>query len=150
MKVEVFTVRSVAISIAAGVLAAAAFGLLGVTPGLAVLTGLPVGALVLAVSIGARDGRFDTLGAKSIRRWRGVWVLAWIVLSVPAFMVGSFLDVDLNPDNGLALSALLLATGLATYSLGGIVATLNHLDGEDEPDPRLHRVTPGPDAQRHV
>lgn len=142
-RVQVFTARPVAIGVAVGVLVATAAGLLiGVSWGLALLTGLPAGALALAVSIGVRDGRFDCMGPRTTQRWRGVWMLAWIVMSTPAFLVGSFFEVRLNRDDDLVLKLLLLFTGLAAYALGGIMTMLNHLDGDDTADLRRHRVTP--------
>ena len=145
MRVAVFTARSTGIGVATGVLVAVANGqLIGVSWGLAILTGLSAGALAFAVSICMRDGRFDNLGAATTRRRRGVWVLAWIVMSVPAFLVGDFFEIRLNRDDDLVLKVLLLSTGLAAYALGGIMATLDHLEGNDTADPRLHRVTPPP------
>ena len=143
MRDTVFTARSVSIGVATGVLVATASGLLiGVSWGLAMLTGLPAGALALAVSIGMRDGRFDSWGAATTRRRFGVWMLAWLVVSTPSFLVGDFFETRLNRDDELVLKVLLLTTGMAAYVLGGIVATLNHLDRDDAADPRLNRVTP--------
>lgn len=105
---------------------------------------MSVGALALAVSIGTRDGRFYHLGADTTRRRLGIWMLAWTVMSTPAFLVGNFFEIRLNRDDDLVLSVLLLSTGLAAYTLGGIMATLDHLEGNDTADPRLHRVTSPP------
>ena len=143
-RVQVFTARSVAIGVAVGVLVATAAGLLiGVSWGLAILTGLPAGALALANS--GCDGRFDFWSNK---RRLGVWMLAWIVMSAPAFMVGNFFEIELNREDDLVLKVLFLTTGLAAYVLGGIMATLHHLDGDAAADPRLHRVTPSPGGER--
>ena len=145
MRVAVFTARSVVIGGAVGGLAATTMRLLvGVSWGLAILTGLSTGALALAVSIGMRDGRFDCVGARTTQRWFGVWLLAWTVMFAPASMVGDFFEVELNRGDDLVLKLLLLSTGMAAYAFGGIMATLNHLDGDDTADPRLHRVTPPP------
>ncbi len=131
------------IGVVVGVLVATAAGLLiGVSWGLAILTGLPAGALALAFSIGMRDGRFDRLGAKTTATRPGVWMLTWLIMSTPAFLVGAFFETRLNREDDLVLKVLLLATASAAYALGGIMATLNHLDGDDAADPRRHRVTP--------
>lgn len=136
-RVLVFTARSVVTGVAVGVLVTTAVGLLiGVSWGLAILTGLSAGALAFAISIGMRDGRFDCMG----RRTMGVWMLAWTVMSTPAFLVGNFFEVRLNREDDLVLKLLFLSTGMAAYALGGIIATLNHLY-DDTADPRLHRVT---------
>ena len=136
-----FTARPVAIGGAVGVLVATAFGLLvGVSWGLAILAGLPAGALAFAVSIGMRDSRFDVM----MQRRLDVWTLAWTVVSAPAFLVWGFVAVRLDRDDEFVLGFLFLTTGLAAYVLGGIVATLTHLDGDDDADPRPHRVPPPP------
>lgn len=122
--------------------------LIGVSWGLAIPTGLSAGALALAVSIGMRDGRFDCMGRRTTQRWLGVWVLAWIVMSTPTFLLGNFFEVRLNREDDLVLKLLLLGTGMAAYALGWIMATLNHLYGDDTADPRLHRVTPPPTEGR--
>ena len=96
MEVTVFTARSCGIGVTTGVLVAVVSGqLIGVSWGLAILTGMSAGALALAVSIGARDGRFYHLGADTTRRRLGIWML-------------------------------------------------DHLEGNDTADPRLHRVTSPP------
>ena len=149
MRVAVFTARSVMIGVVVGGLVATAIGLLiGVSWGLAILTGLSAGALALAVSVGMRDGRFDVIGASTTQRRLGIWVLAWTVMSAPGFLVGNFFEVELNREDDLVLKLLLLSTGMAAYAFGGIMGTLNHLDGDDRTDPRLHRVTPPPGERR--
>ena len=145
MRVAVFTARSTGIGIATGVLVTAVFGqFVGASWGLAILAGLPAGALALAGSIIVRNGNFD-LGAGYQRR-PGVWLLAWLVMLSPTF--GIVIETELSPVNEFAFKVLILATGMAAYALGGVMATLDHLDGDDEIDPRLHRVTPPPDENR--
>ena len=147
MRVAVFTARSTGIGIATGVLVTAVFGqFVGASWGLAILAGLPAGALALAGSIILRNGNFD-LGSGYQRR-PGVWLLAWLVMSLPASLVGIVIETELSPVNEFTFKVLMLATGMAVYALGGVMATLNHLDGDDEIDPRLHRVTPPPDENR--
>ena len=144
MKIKVFTPRSVGIGIAGGVLVAAGLGqLTGAAWGLAVLNGLAAGALVLALSIVVRDGRFDMMDN---RRRRGVWLLAYVVMITPVLFVDDAIGIELSDRANLfALSVLFALTGFASYLLGGIMATLNQLDGDAVgADPRLHRVTPSP------
>ena len=77
------------------------------------------------------------------------WMLAWIVIVAPASLVENFvLPNPDSPDNEFALKVPLLTSGLAAYALGGIMATLNHLDGDASANPRLHRVTPPPSDRR--
>lgn len=148
MRVAAFTVRSVVIGVSVGVLVAAALGpLFGVSWGLATLTGLSAGALALASYLCLSDGKFAFLFQRQQRRI-GVWMLAWVVMSTPAFLVGNFFEVRLDRDDDLVLKLLLLTTGFAAYLLGGIMATLYHLDRDDPADPRLHRVTPPPGERR--
>ena len=149
MRVPVFTARSVGIGVAAGTLVAVALGqLVGSAWGLAVLTGLAAGALALAVAVGLRDGRFDFLGATSNQRRLGVWMLAYLVIVAPMFFVDDAIGIGLlRREDELALGFLFGFTGFAAYAFGGIMGTLNHLDGDDGADPRLHRVTPPPDER---
>ena len=165
MRVAVFTARSTGIGIATGVLVTAVFGqFVGASWGLAILAGLPAGALALAGSISLRNGKFD-LGAGHLRRpgslrnrkfdlgsghqrRPGVYFLAWFVMSSPAFLVGIVIETELSPVNEFAFKVLMLTTGMAAYAMGGVMATLNHLDGDDEIAPPLHRVTPPPDENR--
>ena len=142
MRPSVFSVRSVSVGIATASIVAAALGqLVGASWGLAILTGFAAGACALAVPITVRDGRFDVLGTAAIRRHRGVWLLAYGVVIVPMFFIDDVVAPS-RPD-GLALALLFGLTGMAACVLGGITATLNHLEGDDVgDDPRLHRVTP--------
>ena len=146
VRVRVFTKRSAGIGIATGALVAAGFGqLMGASWGLAVLNGLAAGALALALSIVLRDGRFDF---GNTRRRPGVWVLAWIVIATPWFLVDNFIEPGLSRTDEFALTLLFGLTGFAAYALGAITATLDHLDGDDAADPRLHRLTMPPGERR--
>ena len=142
MKPLVFSVRSVSVGIATATIVAAALGqLVGAPWGLAILTGFAAGACALAVPITVRDGRFDVLGTSAVRRHRGIWLLAYSVVILPMFFIDDV--VALSRPDGLALTLLFGLTGMAAYVLGGITATLNHLEGDDiGDDPRLHQVSP--------
>ena len=145
---KVFTARSTGIGVATGVLVAAALGqLAGAAWGLAVMNGLAVGALALALSTVVRDGRF---GMMDNSRRPGVWLLAWAVMSTPMFFVDNVIEIELKRADAAALHLLFGLTGFAAYSLGGIMATLNHFDSgrNATADPRLHRVTPPPGEPR--
>ena len=116
-----------------------------------ITAGLPTGVLVLAVSIGVRDGRFDYWGTKTMQRRPGVWMLVYFVIFTPALLVSNFFQSPLNRDDDLALKMLLLTTGLAAYAFGWIMATMNHFDDDAaKPDPRLRRVTPSPSERGDV
>ena len=147
VRVQVFTKRSAGIGVATGALVAAGFGqLAGASWGLAALNGLAAGALALAVAIVLRDGRFDFMNT---RRRRGLWVFAWIVIATPWFLVDDVIELQLSRVDEAALTLLFGLTGFAAYALGAITATLDHLDGDEaSADPRLHRVTPSPEARR--
>ena len=143
MPVAVFTARSTGLAVAIGVLVPVTFALLfGVPWGLAILTGLPAGALALTFSLWEEP--FDTLGAKEPRRRRAVRILALTVLFGPAV----FLDdvIELKRGSEFALGALVLLTAFAAYVLGAVMATLDRPDDHDTADPRLHLVTPPPGA----
>lgn len=141
-----FTARSVVISVASGLLAWAALGpLVGASRGLAILNGLAAGALALAASLSLRDGRFAFMSAQASQRRLGVWVLAWVAMTSPMFFVRSAIGNEFSDRADLlAISLLFGFTGFASYAFGGIMATLEHLDGDDAADPRLHRMTPPP------
>ena len=83
------------------------------------------------------------------RRRPGVWALAWIVMMGPMFFVDIATGIEFQKlhQASFAVKSLFGLTGFAAYALGGIMATLNQLDGDDT-DPRLHRVTPPPGEQR--
>ena len=141
------TVRSAAIGAGTAVVAAGALAFLGVPPGLSALAGLPAGGLALAVAITMGDSRFDFMGPTVTRRRAGLWLLIWIVMAGPGFLVGSV--VDLDRISAMALQVLVLSTGFAAYAFGGIMATMEHLDGEGAADdPRLHVLTPSPRDRR--
>ena len=146
VKIQVFTARSVVIGIGMGVLVSAALGFVGVSWGLAILDGLATGALALAVSTSWRDDRFAFTGAAANQRRPGVWMLAYVVMVGPMFFVDNAIGNELTSRaDELALSLLFGLTVPTAYALGGIMATLERLDGDDAAvDPRLHRVTPSP------
>lgn len=123
---QVFTTKSVGAGVATGALVAAAVGqLLGAPWMLAGLNGLAGGALALALSVAISDGRFALMGAC---RRPGVRTLASVVMIFPAMVVGSVMDVELARAEGFALALLFLLAGFAAHALGGILATLEHLD----------------------
>ena len=123
---QVFTMKSVGAGVATGALVAAAVGqLLGAPWMLAGLNGLAAGALALALSTMVADGRFAGM---DVRRRFGVRALAYAVVMLPAFTAGGLMEVELARGEGFALGLLFLLAGFAAYSLGGILATLEHLD----------------------
>ena len=137
---RVFTTKSTGIGIATGALLAIALGqLLGATWGLATLNGLAAGALALALSTDLRDGLLDTTDNQ---RRPGLSGLASAVMTAPPLFTHHY--IELRPAGEIGLAVLLALTGLATYVLGGVMATLNHLDDDSTNDSRLHRVTPPP------
>lgn len=144
---KLITARSAAVGAGTAVVVAGALASVGVSPGLSALAGLPAGGLALAVSITMGDSRFDFGGPTATRRRAGLWLLAWVVMAGPGFLVRSV--VDLDGASAAALQLLVLSTGFAAYAFGGIMATLEHLDREDAAeDPRLHVVTPSPRERR--
>lgn len=154
MKVAVFTVRTVGVGIAAGVLVATAFGLFaGASWGLAAVNGLSAGVLVFTICIGMNDDRVDWGSVPSGHR--GTWKLAYIVILVPTllleYLTGFWFDSGDAPLlNGMefgvvdliALKALIFTTGFAAYALGNITAKLEHLIGDESVEPHPLRVTP--------
>ena len=70
------------------------------------------------------------------------------VVVAPMIFVENVIGNELSKANGASLSLLFMLTAFAAYNLGGVLATLDHLDGDDSSDdsadPRLHRVTPPP------
>ena len=140
-RVAVVSVRSVAIGVAAWMSVTAVLGLVVAAPwGLATLTGFAAGAFALALPVTLRDGRFDVLGTLAIQRRRGIWLLAYSIMIVPMIFINE--AIVLTRPAGLSLALLLSLTGLAAYTLGGIMATLNHLEDDDVEDHRLHSMTP--------
>ena len=111
MRVAVFTARSTGLGIATGVLVTAVFGqFFGASWGLAILAGLPAGALALAGSISLRNGKFDLGAGQKQKRRPGVWLLAWLVMSSPAFLVGIVIETELSPVNEFVFKVLMLTT----------------------------------------
>lgn len=138
--VRVFTPRSTGIGVASGVLVAGTLGhFVSAAWGLAVLNGLAAGALALAGSICMRDGRFTFLMLANQRR-RGVWTLAYGA-TAPMLLVHGAIIRAVDWADGRALSLLFGLTGFAAFVLGGVMATLAYLDGDEATaDQRLHRV----------
>ena len=123
---QVFTTKSVGVGVATGALVAAAVGqFLGTPWMLAGLNGLAAGVLALTLSLALSDGRFAVM---DVRGRPGVRMLASVVMLLPALMIGNAMDTDLARAEGLALGLLFLLTGFAAHVLGGILATLEHLD----------------------
>lgn len=119
MRIAVFAASTTAIGIATGVLVALLFGqLMGVSWGLAILTGVEAGVLALGISISLSDPRFAHVRegvlahAMSNRRrprvWRlrhaGVWVLAWSGIA-PMFFVDSIITNPLALGSTVSRSA---------------------------------------------
>ena len=142
---KLITIWSATAGAGTAVVVAVAFAFAGAPLGLSVLTGLPVGGLVLAFSITLTYRRFDFLRSTVIQRWAGLWFLVWVVMAGPGFMVRSVVELDNVSE--MALQLLVMATGFASYAFGGIMATLDHLEG-DAQDPRLHVITPPPRERR--
>ena len=93
MKVAVFTVRSIGIGIVFGVIVAVGLGVLGGSDwGLAAMNGLSAGALAMAFSIGMSDDGLKWYGYCPSRQ--GVWMLAYIVMMIPTFFMGRFIEAD--------------------------------------------------------
>lgn len=108
--------------------------------------GLAAGALVLALSTGLREGLLDTTDYH--QRRPGIWAVAYAVMIAPLVFVHHY--IELRPADEFAVSLLFAFTGLASYTLGSIMATLVYLDGDaaTAADARLHRVTPPPGERR--
>ncbi len=123
---QVFTTRSVTIGIVAGVLIALAVTTLDAPWGLAIPTGLAGGAFALAVSTMVGDGRF---GFMTARGRPGIRMLATVVILFPALSVSNAIEVvELARAESVALTLMVLLTGAAAHALGGILATLDHVD----------------------
>ena len=136
---KLITVWSATAGAGTAAVVAVAFAFAGAPIGLSVLTGLPMGGLVLAFSITLTYRKFDFLRSTVTQRWAGLWLLVWVVMAGPGFMVRSVVELDNVSETALQL--LVMATGFAAYAFGGIMATLDHLEG-DAQDPRLHVLTP--------
>ena len=146
MRVAIFTTRSPGIGMATGVVVAAVVGpFLGAAWGLAVLNGLAAGALVLAFSVALRDARFVDLLFRPIGMGKlqvGVWALTCTVILFPMFFVDDFVDdiIDLGSADKRALTLLFPLTAFAAFTIGGMAASLAHLDGDDAgSDPHPYR-----------
>ena len=110
------------------------------------MNGLAAGTLALALSSGVLGGGwwFDTTDNQ---RRPGIWALAYAVMIAPTLFVHHY--IELRPGDEVAVSLLFMLTGFASYTLGGIMATLVYRDPTPAPaDPRLHRVTPPPGQRR--
>lgn len=153
-EIRIFTARSVAAGVAVG--AGAAFALhdlAGASTELAALAGLPAGVVAAVLPVTWRDGRFDRMMQSSAsRRYPGLLVslLASLLIMAPGALVDrAFADGALGTGDERALELLFFLTGFATFVLGGVTATLNHLEkDEDGADPRWRRVTPPPADRR--
>lgn len=156
-EIRIFTARSVVAGVAVG--AGAAFALHdlgGASAELAALAGLPAGVVAAVLPVTWRDGRFDWMMQSSAsRRYPGhpgllVSLLASLLIMAPGALVDrAFADGALGTGDERALELLFFLTGFATFVLGGVTATLNHLEkDEDGADPRWRRVTPPPADRR--
>ncbi len=139
-----FSAQPYAIAMATGVLVAIVLRqFLDLAWGLAILNGLAAGGLALALSIGGDlvGGWFDATDNRSRSGVRG---LTCTVMVAPPLLVHRY--VELRPADEFAVSLLFMLTAAAAYVLGGVLAALEHLDGDMSVpvDPRLHRVTPPP------
>ncbi len=139
-----FRAQSYAIAMATGVLVSIVLRqFLDLAWGLAILSGLAAGGLALALSVG-RDLGGRWFHATDNRRRSGVRGLTFTVMLAPALLVHR--TVELRPADEFAVSLLFALTAAAAHVLGGVMAALEHLDGDPSvpSDPRLHRVTPPP------
>ena len=109
------TVRSAAVGAGTAVVAAGTFAFMGVPLGLSVLAGLPTGGCALALAITMGDRRFDFMGPTVTRRRGGLWLLIWVVMAGPGFLVRSV--VDLDGVSAMALQVPVLSTTRETLSL---------------------------------
>lgn len=134
MTIRVFTARSIGIGLAGGVLAGLWVGwVYGAGVVLAALNGLAGGVVAWTAYVYMSDGRFQ----ETPRRW-GVRILGASTL-LPLFFVERIIGDAVSSAQGNAIWLLFLLTWWASYNVGGILATLEHLDGPEhyEPDPRL-------------
>ena len=123
-----FRAQSYAIAMATGVLVAILLRqFLDLAWGLAILSGLAAGGLALALSVGGDlGGRW--FHATDNRRRSGVRGLTFTVMLAPALLVHR--TVELRPADEFAVSLLFALTAAAAYVLGGVMAALEHLDGD--------------------
>ncbi len=140
MKERVFTGRAIALGLATGMIVSVTLGAFSIDWGLACLTGLATGAFALSFYTGL-EPRFDMTP-----RRRGPWVVALIVILMPATSLSSVLHHSPDAGHPFVVSVLLLFTGFAAYGLGVIVGALNQIEGNDAPSTgnRLI-VAPAPD-----
>lgn len=153
-EIRIFTARSVAAGVAVG--AGAAFALhdlAGASARLAALAGLPAGVVAAVLPVTWRDGRFGWLMQSSAsRRYPGFLVLllvSLLIIAPSALVDRAFADDALGAGDERALELLFFLTGFATFVLGGVTATLEHLEkDEHEADPGWRRATPPPADRR--
>lgn len=154
-EIRIFTARSVAAGVAVG--AGAAFALhdlAGASAELAALAGLPAGVVAAVLPVTWRDGRFDWLmqSSSASRRYPGflVSLLVSLLIVAPSALVDrAFADGALGTGDERALELLFFLTGLATFVLGGVTATLERLEKDDGADPRwAPRDPPAADRRR--
>ena len=152
-EIRIFTARSASAGAAAGACVAFALhDLAGASAVPAVLAGLPAGVVAAVFPVTWRDGRFDWMNRSSAtRRSPGLLLslLASLLIMAPGAVLGDVLDDATGPGDSRALQLLFFLTGFALFVLGGVTATLDHLEKDGaEADPRLYRVTPPPAEPR--
>ena len=152
-EIRIFTARSASAGAAAGACVALALhDLAGASAVPAVLAGLPAGVVAAVFPVTWRDGRFDWMNRSSAtRRSPGLLLslLASLLIMAPGAVLGDVLDDATGPGDSRALQLLFFLTGFASFVLGGVTATLDHLEKDGaETDPRLYRVTPPPAEPR--
>ena len=153
-EIRIFTARSASAGAAAGACVALALhDLAGASAVLSVLAGLPAGVVAAVFPVTWRDGRFDWMNRSSVtRRSPGLLLslLASLLIMAPgALMDRVFPEGALGSGDERALEVLFFLTGFASFVLGGVTATLAHLEKDGaEADPRLYRVTPPPAEPR--
>ena len=137
-KVQVFTVRSVAVGILTGVIVVAILNqALGTPLVLAAMTGFAAAAWGLAAFVTLRDRRLNVLRRTPASRRPGVVALFGLVMIVPmhAGLVGVVsmqsraTESDPMLSVGSAFTVLVLFTALASLHLGGMLEALSRIDG---------------------
>ncbi len=127
------SIQQVVIGVALGGALTGAFGLFGATWGLAGLNGVAGCALVLALSLGRRDGTWDVLDWAPPAGNRAAAALATFVILLPAFLLDDVLGIGVPTSefgivDQFGLSLLLMLTGWSAYFLGGLVGVAQHRD----------------------